>query len=100
MNAKQKLTVRIVHRTPSMAKQAAKDETIDQATVTALKWHTAQIDELADHIRGLNAKGITVVKPEQAGALHMIYMAGGAVDLLFGTVGWKDDDDDASMEMH
>lgn len=92
MNAKQKLTVRFVHRTPSMAKKATKDETIEQATLRALAWHTAQIDELAEDIRSLNAKGITAVKPEQAGALHMIYMAGGMVDLVFGTVGWEEED--------
>lgn len=90
-NSNLKLTARIAKRKSEGAGNKREDETIQQALETALKWHTAQIDDLADTIRRLNAHGITAVKPEQAGALHMIYTAGAAVDLAFGTVGWPED---------
>lgn len=97
-NGKQKMTIRIVKRNSAGAGKKSGDETIEQALATALKRHSAQVDELADHIRRLNAMGMTAVKPEQAGMLHIIYAAGGAVDLVFGTVGWEDED--ASLGVH
>ena len=67
-NGNRRLTVRVVKRTSEETGNMREGETIQQALETALKWHTAQIDDLADTIRRLNAQGITAVKPEQAGA--------------------------------